>query len=59
MRKCSDCLKDVYYLHKWQRIQNALADSDINWVEELTEKVYTDIDTMGAIACSGVKGCEI
>jgi len=54
--KASHCLKDVKYFHKWCKIQNNL--KTINWEEKLTEKTYTDIDTMGAIACSG-GACEI
>ena len=30
----------------------------IVWTEDLTEKKYTDVDTMGAIACAG-GACEI
>lgn len=57
LEKTSFCLKDVYYLHKWSRIQRKL--KKINWVEELNEKEYTDINTMAAAACMGAKGCEI
>lgn len=56
---CINCLKDVYYLHKWEKIQYAIKDSDINWSSVLVDAVDIDIDTMGAIACSGVTGCEI
>ena len=56
---CINCLKDVYYLHKWEKIQHAIKDYGINWDLLLTESVEIDIDTMGAIACSGVTGCEI
>ena len=49
--KASYCLKDVQYFHKWTKIQNNI--NDINWVEELGQKEYTDVDTMGSIACSG------
>jgi ribonucleoside-triphosphate reductase (thioredoxin) len=59
MRKCSDCLKDVYYLHKWEKIQIDMEDLDVDWIAELGQKQYTDIDTMGAAGCSGAKGCEI
>lgn len=59
IRKCIDCLKDVYYLHKWEKIQLALRDKTIDWTTHLTQKQFTDVDTMGAVACSGVKGCEI
>lgn len=59
MPTCISCLKDVYYLHKWEKIQHAIKDSEIDWDTQLTEAVDIDIDTMGAIACSGVTGCEI
>lgn len=59
LNKCVNCMKDVYYLHKWTKIQNALRNQEVNWSELLTSETFTDIDTMGAIACSGVKGCEI
>lgn len=50
------CLKDVYLLHKWERI---LRDqTPIDWLTELHEKQYTDVDRQGAIACSG-GACEI
>lgn len=50
------CLKDVYLLHKWTKIQQNL--QAIDFVEQLGEKQFTDIDTMGAIACQG-GACEI
>jgi ribonucleoside-diphosphate reductase alpha chain len=51
------CLKDVYNLHKWEKIQQNLVD--INWVEQLNEKKYISIDTISAAACTGVDGCLI
>lgn len=56
MRKAEYCLKDVHYLHKWTKIQQNLQAIDFN--SQLNRKKYTDIDTMGAIACSGGV-CEI
>ena len=53
---CSDCLKDVYYFHKWWKIEKAI--KHIDWAEVLKTKVLTDIDTMAAVACAGGK-CEI
>ena len=50
------CLKDVYLLHKWTKIQQNM--QPIDFLTGLSKKMYTDIDTMGAIACSG-GGCEI
>ena len=48
---CSNCLKDVYNLHKWWRIQNSI--HDISWEHELSEKKFIDIDTLGSQGCSG------
>lgn len=55
-KKAEYCLKDVYNLHKWNKIcQNFIP---INWVEQLQEKKFIEIDTVGAQACySGA--CEI
>lgn len=54
--ECSNCLKDVYNLHKLWRINKKL--SNIDWTKELSKKEYIDIDTMGAIACGGGK-CDV
>jgi len=56
MKMAEYCLKDVYLLHKWSKIQQNMQPVDFN--SGLAEKSYTDIDTMGAIACAG-GGCEI
>ena len=50
------CLKDSYLLHKWNKINQNF--KPIDWVEDLTEKRYTEVDTMGAAACAG-GACEI
>jgi ribonucleoside-diphosphate reductase alpha chain len=50
------CLKDVFLLHKWNKIQSNL--NSISFEDQLSEKIFTDIDTMGAIACSA-GACEI
>lgn len=52
MVKAEHCLKDVHLLHKWEKIQQSL--KTVDWKNELTEKKFTDIDTMGAAACAGV-----
>lgn len=60
LKKASYCLKDVYNLHKWYKIQNNF--KDISWEGALKAKEYVDINTMGASACVGVKdgeGCAI
>ena len=50
------CLKDVFLLHKWTKIQQNI--QPIDFVSQLNQKEFTDIDTMGAIACQG-GACEI
>jgi ribonucleoside-triphosphate reductase len=50
------CLKDVYLLHKWAKIQQNM--KPIDFTTGLSKKKFTDIDTMGAIACAG-GACEI
>lgn len=56
LQKTTDMLKDVYNLHKWYKINNNVRE--IDWSTELHEKRFTDVDTMGAVACSGGV-CEI
>ena len=56
IKKAEYCLKDAYLLHKWNKIKTNL--KTINWMEDLTEKKYTDVDTLGAAACAG-GACEI
>lgn len=50
------CMKDVHLWHKWCTINKGF--KLIDFTEILTKPEYTDIDTMGAIACSGGQ-CEI
>ena len=56
IKQAEYCLKDAYLLHKWNKIQDNL--SEINWLEDVREKKYTDVDTIGAAACAG-GACEI
>ena len=56
LKETEYCLKDVFLLHKWTKIQQNI--KSIDFVSELTEKTFTDIDTMGAVACQG-GACEI
>ena len=56
LKEAEYCLKDVFLLHKWTKIQQNI--STIDFVEELDEKRFTEIDTMGAVACQG-GACEI
>ena len=50
------CLKDAYLLHKWNKIQSTL--KTVDWKEDIKERKYTDVDTLGAAACAG-GACEI
>ena len=56
LKKAEYCLKDVYLLHKWTKIQQNL--KPVDFVTQLQTKTFTDIDTMGAAACQG-GACEI
>lgn len=59
-KKAEYCLKDVYLLHRWEKIQQNLFD--IDWINSLIEKKFIDINTTGAAACVGTKdgeGCLI
>lgn len=59
MKQAEYCVKDVFLLHKWEKIQQNLVD-DVDWKDVLVEKKYIDIDTMGAAACVGTSdGCLI
>lgn len=54
--KAEHCLKDVYLLHKWEKIQQNL--EPVNWSEHLSKKRIVDVDTLGAAACYA-GACEI
>ena len=56
VKKAEYCLKDSYLLHKWNKIQKNLKQP--NWKQDLTEKKYTDVDTIASAACVG-GACEI
>lgn len=49
-------LKDCHNLHKWVGINNNFVDVDFS--KDLSQQSYTEVDTMGAVACSGGV-CEI
>lgn len=55
-RKTANLLKDVYLLHKWSKINLTL--EEIDWEKSGVKPTYTNIDTTGAMACSG-GACEI
>lgn len=56
LKETEYCLKDVFLLHKWEKVQQNIQSVDFS--SELEEKRFTEIDTMGAIACQG-GACEI
>ena len=56
MTRMTFCLKDCYNLHKWNNIQKTIVD--INFANELQEKVFVDADTLVAAGCSGNQ-CEV
>jgi len=56
VKKTEYCLKDVYLLHKWTKIQDNYID--IDWKKYLTAEKLIEIDTMGAMACAG-GACDI
>ena len=58
LNKTIYCMKDVHLWHKWNTISRNF--KLIDYTKILTKPEYADIDTMGAIACSGKDGsCEI
>lgn len=50
------CLKDCFNLHKWESIMHTMKDIDFS--NQLSSKKFTEVDGLGAQACSG-GGCEI
>lgn len=55
-KKAEYCLKDVHLLHKWTKIQTNM--NEVDFANGLQKKTYTEIDTMGAVACAG-GACEL
>lgn len=56
LEKTMYCVKDAHLWHKWCTISRNF--KLIDYTKILNEPKYTDIDTMGAAACSGNQ-CEI
>ena len=54
--ECSNCLKDVYNLHKWWKIQKDI--KTIDFAQHLAKKSFIDVDTLGSQGCSG-GNCDI
>lgn len=50
------CLKDVHNLHKWLKVNRDLVD--IDWAKADLKPKYTDVDTLGSVACAG-GACEL
>ena len=55
-RKAEYCLKDLYVLHRYTKIEQNY--QTIDFATELESKKYTEVDTIGAIACAG-GACDI
>ncbi|MFW6219721.1 MAG: hypothetical protein ACOC33_02635, partial [bacterium] len=56
IKEMTYCLKDVHNYHKWIEINRDV--EDVDWKKLNLKPSYTDIDTTGAVACSG-GACEI
>ena len=56
LEKTIYCMKDIHLWHKWNTISRNF--KLIDYTKILTKPQYVDIDTMGAIACSGAQ-CEV
>lgn len=50
------CLKDIYNLHRWNKINQTMVE--IDWLNFDFKPQYTDVDTLGSVACQGGV-CEI
>ena len=55
-KETSYLLKDVYLLHKWNKITKTL--KPVDWINTNVKPSYTEIDTIGAQSCAG-GACEI
>ena len=56
LKRTEYCLKDAFLIHKWEKIKRSY--HQIDWISELNQKKFTDVDTLGAAACAG-GACEI
>jgi ribonucleoside-diphosphate reductase alpha chain len=56
-KRAEYCLKAVYLLHKWAKIQENY--KSVDFATQLESKKFTDIDTTAAAACAGPIGCAI
>ena len=55
-KETSYLLKDVYLLHKWNKITKTL--KPVDWINTNIKPVYTEINTTGAQSCAG-GACEL
>ena len=53
------CLKDVHLLHKWHSINRHFINKNLDLSLVNLKPKYTEVDTLGAAACSGPNGCEL
>ncbi len=51
IQQMTNCLKDLYNLHKWESITRTI--KPVDFVSALTNAKFTDVDTMGSQACAG------
>lgn len=56
LRTATYCLKDVYNLHRWNKLQREM--KSIDWKQALTKHKFVEVDTMAAQACAG-GACEV
>lgn len=56
LNSATNCLKDCYNLHKWESIKRNFKFVDFS--QEMQQQMFTDVDTIGAVACSGGT-CEV
>jgi ribonucleoside-diphosphate reductase alpha chain len=56
IQKMTFCLKDCYNLHKWLSLEKTI--KGISFASELSERRFTDADTLQGQACAGGV-CEI
>jgi len=57
LNKTIYCMKDVHLWHKWNTITRNFKLIDYGKI--LTQPNYINLNTMGAVSCSGTDGCEI
>lgn len=52
------CLKDIHLIHKWISINRVINNKVIDISKVELKPIYTEIDTLGAMACAG-NACEM